>query len=141
MEEDASEAPAQQTTKSKSLKELVEIIELNSPSKERNPTFKRLRKKIKETKDENKKLKKENLQARIKLKENIDLCEEAIAKEKQMVKRSLPLHRQVKNVYMKKSYFQAVSRKQIVMYRKVRNESCRCVANLLKVKHFATNLL
>jgi hypothetical protein len=40
MEEDASEAPAQQTTKAKSLKEPVEIIELKSPSKESNPTFK-----------------------------------------------------------------------------------------------------
>jgi hypothetical protein len=55
MEEDAFEVLAQQITKAKYIKELVEIIELNSPSKERNPTFKRLRKKIKETKDENKK--------------------------------------------------------------------------------------
>jgi hypothetical protein len=51
-------------------------------------------------------LKKENLQDRIKLKENIGMCEETIAKEKHMVRRSLPLHRQVKNVYRKKKSFQ-----------------------------------
>jgi len=82
MEEYAFEAPTQQISKDKYLKELVEIIELKSPSKESNPTFKRLRKKKKERKVENKKLKMENLQARIKPKENIDMCEEFIAKEK-----------------------------------------------------------
>jgi hypothetical protein len=84
-------------------------------------------------------MKKKNLQARIKLKENIDMYKESIAKEKMMVKRSLPLHRQVKNVYMKKSYFQAVSRKQIVMYKKVCGKSCRGAVNLLKLKQFAAN--
>jgi hypothetical protein len=42
MEEDASEALAQQTTKSKYLKDPLETIELKSPSKEINPTFKGL---------------------------------------------------------------------------------------------------
>jgi hypothetical protein len=41
----------------------MEIIEIKSPSKESNPTFKRLGKQLKEARDENEKLKKENLQA------------------------------------------------------------------------------
>jgi hypothetical protein len=48
VEEDTSEAPVQQTTKSKSHKEPIEIIEIKSPSEESNPTFKRLRKQLKE---------------------------------------------------------------------------------------------
>ena len=63
-------------------------------------------------------MKKENLQARIKLKENIDMCEESIAKEKHTVKRSLPLHKQVNTVYGKKRSFQVVRINQIVMYMK-----------------------
>jgi hypothetical protein len=106
VEEGASKAPVQQTTKSKSHKDPIEIIEIKSPSEESNPTFKRLRKQLKEARVENEKLKKENLQARIQLKENIGMCEESIAKEKHMVRRTLPLHRQVKNVYMKNRFFQ-----------------------------------
>jgi hypothetical protein len=67
---------------------------------------------VKEARVENGKLKKENLQARIQLKENIGMCEETFSMEKHMVRRSLPLHIQVKNVYRKKMYFQNCSKKR-----------------------------
>jgi hypothetical protein len=52
-------------------------------------------------------LKKENLEARIKLKNTLDLSEETIDKARYMAKRSLPLHRQLKNVYRQKRACQA----------------------------------
>jgi hypothetical protein len=57
------------------------MIEINSPFDERDPTFKRLRKKLKEEKVENEQLKKENMHANIQLKKVIDMGEETINKE------------------------------------------------------------
>jgi hypothetical protein len=68
VEEGASRAPSQQTVKTKPLKEPIEIIEIKSPSDESDPTFKRLRRQLKDVRVENEQLKKENLQARIQLK-------------------------------------------------------------------------
>jgi hypothetical protein len=56
-------------------------------------------------------LKKENLEARIKLKDMLDLYEETIDKARYMAKRSLPLHRKLKNVYKQKRACQAEIRK------------------------------
>jgi cell division protein FtsB len=39
------------------------------------------------------------------------MCEEIVAKEKHMVKRSLPLHRKMKSVYRKNRAYQAENRK------------------------------
>jgi hypothetical protein len=49
--------------------------------------------------NENEKLKKENMEAQIKLKDMLDLYEKTIDKAIYLTKRSLPLHRQLKNVY------------------------------------------
>jgi len=49
-------------------KKPIEIIEINSPCHESNLTFKRLRTKLKDIRDENEKLKEENLEVKIKVK-------------------------------------------------------------------------
>jgi cell division protein FtsB len=56
-------------------------------------------------------LKKENLHARIQLKKTIDMGEETVTKEKHWVKRSLPLHRQMKNVYRQNRAYQDENKK------------------------------
>jgi hypothetical protein len=59
MEEGASRAPTQQIIKTHPLKQPIEIIEIKSPSDERDPTFKSLRRQLKDVRDENEQLKKE----------------------------------------------------------------------------------
>jgi hypothetical protein len=63
MEEGISKASSQQKDKTQPSKKPIEIIEINSPSHESNPTFKRLGRQLKDTTDENEKLKEENLEA------------------------------------------------------------------------------
>jgi hypothetical protein len=111
VEEGTSRASTQPTDKTKPLKKKIEIIEIKSPSDERDPTFKRLRKQLKEARDENEQLKKENLHAKIQLKRAIDMGEETIKKEKHWVKRSISLHRKMKNVYRLNRAHQAENRK------------------------------
>jgi hypothetical protein len=53
MEEGSSRAPTQQTVKTQPLKQPIEIIEIKSPSNERDPTFKMLRKQLKDVRAEN----------------------------------------------------------------------------------------
>jgi hypothetical protein len=57
VEEGTSKASAQQKDKTQPSKKPIEIIDINSPSHESNPTFKRLRRQLKDTRDENEKLK------------------------------------------------------------------------------------
>jgi hypothetical protein len=99
MEDDAAEASTQQKDKAQPSKHPIEIIDINTPPHESNPTFKRLRRQLKEARTENDKLKKKDLETRIKMKDMLDLYEETIDKERFMAKRSLPLHRQLKNMY------------------------------------------
>jgi hypothetical protein len=54
---------------------------------------------------------KEDLETRIKLKDMLDLYEETIDKARYMAKRSLPIHRKLKNVYKQKRACQAEIRK------------------------------
>jgi hypothetical protein len=56
-------------------------------------------------------LKKENLEAQIKLKDMLEIYEGTIDKERYMAKRSLPLHRKLKNVYKQKRACQTEIRK------------------------------
>jgi len=99
VEDSAIEASTQQKDKAQPSKKPIEIIDINTAPHESNPNFKRLRRQLKDARDENEKLKKENLEARIKMKDMIELYEETLDKERYMSKRSLPLHRQLKNVY------------------------------------------
>jgi hypothetical protein len=52
-------------------------------------------------------LKNKDLETRIKLKDMLDLYEETIYKENLIAKRSLPLHRKLKNMYKQKRACQA----------------------------------
>jgi hypothetical protein len=111
MEDDAAEASAQQKDKAQPSKQPIEIIDINTPPHESNPTFKRLRRQLKEARTANDKLKKKDLETRVKLKAMLDLYEETIDKENFIAKRSLPLHRKLKNMYKQKRACQAEIRK------------------------------
>jgi hypothetical protein len=89
----------------------MEVIDINTPLHEGNPTFKRLRRQLKDAKYEIDKLKKEQLDSRIKMKEMLDLYEDTIDKSWFMAKRSFPLHMQLKNVYGQKRTCQAKIKK------------------------------
>jgi hypothetical protein len=58
----------------------MEVIDINTPPHESNPTFKRLRRQIKDANIEIDKFKKEYLESRIKLKDMLDLYEDTIDK-------------------------------------------------------------
>jgi hypothetical protein len=55
-------------------------------------------------------LREENRQMKTRIEEHLDSCEEALGNNKSMVKRSLPLHRQVKNLYQQNKVLQAENR-------------------------------
>jgi hypothetical protein len=73
MEDGEAESSAQQKDKSQNSKYPIDIIYINTPPHEINPTFKRLRRQLKEARTEIDKLKKEDLETRIKLKDILDL--------------------------------------------------------------------
>jgi hypothetical protein len=82
VKDDTIETSAQQKGKSQSSKQPIEFIDITTPHHERNPTFKRLKRQLKEARDETDKLKKEDLGSRMKLKEMLDMYEETIDKER-----------------------------------------------------------
>jgi len=94
-----TETSSQQKYKSQSSNQPIEFIDINTPHHESNPTSKRLRRHLKDAKTKIDRLKKKDLDSKIKLKEMLDLYEETIDKEKFMAKMLLPLHIQLKNVY------------------------------------------
>jgi chromosome segregation ATPase len=106
-----TETSSQQKDKFHISKNPMEVIDINTPPHESNPTFKRLRRQLKDAKTEIDKLKKEDLDSRIKLKEMLDIYEETIDKARFMAKRYFPLHRKLKNVYRQKRACQAEIRK------------------------------
>jgi hypothetical protein len=55
--------------------------------------------KLKEAQDEIVQLMEEKKQMKRKIKKHLDMCEEALENNKKMVKRYLPLHKQMKNMY------------------------------------------
>jgi hypothetical protein len=66
---------------------------------------KRLKKQLKEAHVLIVLLREENRQMKGIITEHLNVCEETIQKSKNMVRRSLPLHRQVKNVYKQKGFY------------------------------------
>jgi hypothetical protein len=62
-------------------------------------TVKRLKRQLKEAQAVIVQLREENKKMKRKIAEHLDLCEEALENRKRMVKRSLPLHKQMKNMY------------------------------------------
>ena len=93
VEQGSSRAPTKKTIKTKPLKNPIEIIEIKSPSNERDPTFKMLRKQLKDVRAENEQLKKETIHAKIQLKKTIEMGEETVKKAKNWVKRSISLQK------------------------------------------------
>ena len=75
-----TETSSQQKDKVQFSKQPMEVIYINTHPHEINPTFKRLGMKLKDAKVEIDKLKKEDLESRIKLKDMLDLYEETIDK-------------------------------------------------------------
>ena len=68
MKDGTTETSSHQKEKSRSSRKPIEVIDIITPRHESNPTFKRLMRQLKEARDENDKLKKEDLDSRIKLK-------------------------------------------------------------------------
>ena len=55
-------------------------------------------------------LREENMKMKRKIEKHLDLCEEALEKNKRMVKRYLPLHKQMKNMYRQNRTLKAKDR-------------------------------
>jgi hypothetical protein len=68
VKDDAAETSAQRKGKSKALEKPIEIIDVTTPQEESNPTFKRLKRQLKEARVEVDKLKSEDSRYRKKLK-------------------------------------------------------------------------
>ena len=93
MEDGTTETSAQQKDKIYFSKQPMEVIDINTPPHESNPTFKILGRQLKDTRAKNQKLKEENMEAQIKLNNMLDLYEKTIDKARYLAKISLPLHR------------------------------------------------
>jgi uncharacterized protein YaaN involved in tellurite resistance len=89
----------------------IEVVDITTPQHESNPTFKRLKRQLKEARVEVDKLKKEDLGSRKKLKEMMGMYHETIDKAIFLAKIFLPLHRQLKNLYRQNRSHQAQIRK------------------------------
>jgi hypothetical protein len=72
--------------------------------------IKMLRKQLKEAQDVIVQRREENRQIKIKIEEDLDLCEGALENNKRMVKRSLPLQKLVKNLYIQNKTLHAKDR-------------------------------
>jgi hypothetical protein len=71
---------------------------------------KRLKRQLKEAQAEILQLREENMKMKRKIAKHLDLCEEALENNKRMVKRSLPLHKQMKNLYRQNRTLKAKDR-------------------------------
>jgi hypothetical protein len=98
---------SQRKGKSIFIEKRIEIVDITTPQEESIPTFKRLKIKLKETRDEVDKMIKEYLHVRRKFKEVLDIHCKSIGKENSMAKRFLPLHRKLINIYRKNIYYQS----------------------------------
>jgi hypothetical protein len=99
LKDDTTETSAQQKDKFHYSKNPIEVIDINTPHHESNPTFKRLRRQLKEARDEIDNLKKEYLGSRIKIKNMLDTSVEIIDKARFLAKCFFPLHRKLDNFY------------------------------------------
>jgi hypothetical protein len=78
VKEDIVGVSIQKKGKSIVFEEHVEIIDITTPQEERNPTFKRLKRQLKEARDEVDELKKEELVLERKIKGLMDMYHETI---------------------------------------------------------------
>jgi hypothetical protein len=70
---DVAEISAQRKGKSKLVEQPIEIVDITTPQEESNPTFKRLKRQLKEARVEVDRMKKEDLSVRRKFKEVLDI--------------------------------------------------------------------
>ena len=77
----------------------IEIIDITTLKEERNPTFKRLKRQLKEARDKVDELKKEELVSKRKLNGLMEMYHETIEKSIFIAKRFWPLHMQLRNLY------------------------------------------
>jgi uncharacterized protein (DUF3084 family) len=105
------EAPINIKGKSKivPIEEHIEVIEITTHLE--NLAFKRMNKHLKEAKTEIANLKREGLVERKKLNDLMDMYLETIDKASFVAKRFMPLHRQLKNLYIQNRDLQAHIRK------------------------------
>jgi uncharacterized protein YaaN involved in tellurite resistance len=93
------------------VEKLVEIVHITTPQEESNPTFKSLKRQLKEARTKVDRMRKEYLSVSRKFKEVLDIHRKSIDKKTFMSKIFLPLHRMLKNLYRKNIYYQAHIRK------------------------------
>jgi hypothetical protein len=111
VKDDAVGVSAQRKGKSIAVENPVEIIDITTPQKESNHTFKRLKRQLKEARVEVDEMKKGELVAKKKLNGLMDMYHETIDKARFIAKRFRPLHRQLKNLYRQNKAYQAQIRK------------------------------
>jgi hypothetical protein len=92
------------------------MVEVHSSPKEIYLRVKRLRNQLREARDLIVNLREENKEMKVKITANMDHCEKAIDNNINMVKRSLHIHKKLKNVYKHKMVLQKENR---VMKRKL----------------------
>jgi hypothetical protein len=90
---DVAETSSQRKGKYKGHEQPIEIIDITTPQEESNPTFKRLKRQLKEARDEVDKLKSEDFGYRKKLNGMMGMYHETIEKSIFIAKIFLPLHR------------------------------------------------
>jgi len=73
VKDDTKKAPPEEKGKYQSFMQPIEVVDITTPHNEINPTFKRLKRQIKEARAEVDKLKKEDLGSRKKLKEMLGM--------------------------------------------------------------------
>jgi hypothetical protein len=86
VKDDATETSTQRKGKSKYFEQPIEIVDITTPQHESNPTFKRLKRQLKEARVEADKLKKEDLDSRKKLKGMMGMYHETIDKARFLAK-------------------------------------------------------
>ena len=107
MKDDVVGVSSQRRGKSIDVENVVEIVDITTPQEESNPIFKRLKRQLKEARDEVDKMRKEYLSVRNKFKEVLDIHHKSIDKENFLAKRLFPLHKQPRNIYRQNIYYQA----------------------------------
>jgi hypothetical protein len=111
VKDDTEEAASQQKGKYQYSKHPIEVVDVTTPQHESNPTFKRLKRKLKEARVEADKLKNEDLGSKNKLSKIMGMYHDTIDKEMFLAKIRFPLHKNLKNIYRKNRSHQAQIKK------------------------------
>jgi hypothetical protein len=127
---DAAETSAQRKGKYKSSEQSIEVIDIITPQHERNLTFKRLKRQLKEERVEDDKLK-EDLDSRNNLKGVLGIYHETIDKARFLDKIFFPLHKQLKNIFRQNRSHQAQIKKLKVELYPFKEELAKIILDML----------